>query len=119
MAQQTINTISPNELLTYALRLKNANYRLVAISCTNAENGVEMSYSFDSGSDFTNLRITVAPGDEIESISSIYSYSFLYENEIKELFGVNITGISPDYKDKLYRISVKTPFNMKEGDKNG
>jgi len=31
MAQQTINTISPNELLAYALRLKNANYRLVAI----------------------------------------------------------------------------------------
>ncbi|HOM01915.1 MAG TPA: NADH-quinone oxidoreductase subunit C [Acetivibrio sp.] len=117
MLQQTINTISPGELLAYALRLKNSNYRLVAISSTKVENGIEMSYSFDSGEDFVNLRIIAEPGDEIESISSIYPYSFLYENEIKELFGVNITGINPDYKDKLYRISVKTPFNMKEGDK--
>lgn len=117
MAQQTINTISANELLAYALRLKNTNHRMVAISCTTVENGIEMSYSFDGGNDFINLRFIAGPEDEIESISSIYPYSFLYENELKELFGVNITGITPDYKDKLYKISVETPFNMKEGDK--
>lgn len=116
MAQQTINSISPSELLASALRLKNAGYRMVAISCSTSKNGMEMSYSFDKINDFINLRFIAKSNDEIESISSVYPYSFLYENEIKELFGVNITGVTPDYNDTLYKMSVKTPFNTKEGD---
>lgn len=115
MGEQIIKNILPNELLAETLRMKNNGYRLVAISCTN-KNGMELSYSFDKKYDFLNLRLNINYEVSIESISCIYPYAFLYENEIKELFGVNITGISTDFKDNFYKIAVKTPFNMKEGD---
>lgn len=34
----------------------------------------------------------------------------LFENEMKELFGVQIKSINPDYQNKLYRIASPTPF---------
>ena len=36
--------------------------------------------------------------------------TFLYENEMKELFGVNIQMINLDYNNKLYRINEEAPF---------
>ena len=75
---------------------------------------LELTYSFDNGKDFTNLRIITDTEEEVMSISVIYGYSFLYENEIKELFGVRIKDISIDFNDQLYQIPVKTPFNLKK-----
>jgi ech hydrogenase subunit D len=77
-------------------------------------NDIELTYSFDNGKDYVNLRILTDTQEEIMSISVIYSYSFLYENEIKELFGVKIKDISIDFNDQLYQIPVKTPFNLKK-----
>ncbi len=113
---QTIRMISPQDLLADTLRLKNGGYRLVAISCTNKD-GMELSYSFDKKYELLTLRFVLTEEEqEVESISIIYPYSFLYENEIKELFGVRIKDIAVDFEDSLYQIPVKTPFGRKEGD---
>jgi ech hydrogenase subunit D len=77
---------------------------------------MEVTYSFEKEYDFKNLRINIDYDEEIESISVIYPYSFLYENEIKELFGVNIINISLDFNNNLYRITAKAPFGKKEGE---
>lgn len=113
MEEQKIIKISPDEILAETVDLKNAGYRLVAISCVNKD-GIELSYSFDKDYDFVHLRVNVDYDTEIESVSCFYQYAFLYENEIKELFGVKIKNITVDFNDNLYRISVKTPFNMKK-----
>jgi ech hydrogenase subunit D len=102
--------------LAETLRIKNDGYRLVAITCTNKD-GVELSYSFDKDYNLLTLRVNAGFEDEIASISIVYPYSFLYENEIKELFGVKITDINVDFNNSLYKIPVKTPFGQKEGDK--
>jgi len=116
MEQQTVRMISPQDLLADTLRLKNGGYRLVAISCTNKD-GMELSYSFDKNYELLTLRFVLTEEEqEVESISVIYPYSFLYENEIKELFGVRIKDIAIDFEDSLYQIPVKTPFGRKEGD---
>lgn len=116
MEQQLIKTILPGDLLAETVHLKNEGYRLVAITCTT-KNGLELSYSFDKEYDFINLRFVIDSETEVESISSLYSYAFLYENEIKELFGADIKDISIDFKDNLYKIPVKTPFNMPKEEK--
>jgi ech hydrogenase subunit D len=108
--EQMVKSILPNELLGEVLKLKNDGYRLVAISCTN-KNGMELSYSFDKNYDFLSLRLNVESNAEVESVSVIYPFSFLYENEIKELFGVNIKNITLDFDGNLYKTSIKTPFN--------
>jgi ech hydrogenase subunit D len=113
MGEQTIKVILPGELLSETLHMKNKGYRLAAISCTN-KNGMEISYSFDKNYDLLSLRFNINSDVEIQSISSIYPYSFLYENEIKELFGVKIQHISIDFDNNLYRIAAKTPFNTEK-----
>ena len=115
MGQQTIKTISVHDLLAETLRIKNDGYRLVAITCTNKD-GMELSYSFDKEYELLTLRIITDTEEEVESISIVYPYSFLYENEIKELFGVKIKDISFDFNNSLYKIPVKTPFGKKEGE---
>jgi ech hydrogenase subunit D len=109
MEKQTLNVIDPKELLNEVSKLKADRYRLVAITCTNKE-GMELSYSFDREYDFITYRFVIEPTVEIESVSSLYPYAFLYENEIKELFGVIIKNISFDFQNNLYIIPVKTPF---------
>ncbi|MBP1755871.1 MAG: ech hydrogenase subunit [Firmicutes bacterium] len=113
MGQQTIKAISSNELLAEVLHLKNDGYRLVAITCT-CKDGMELSYSFDKNYELLNLRINIGLDEDIASISFLYPFAFLYENEIKELFGVNIKDIAVDFNNSLYKIPVKTPFR-KEG----
>jgi len=113
MEEQTIKKISPNDLLGETVRLKSDGYRLVAISCTNKD-GIEISYSFDKDYELINLRLNIEDSEEVESISFIYQFAFLYENEIKELFGVKIKNISLDFNDNLYKTSIKTPFNVKK-----
>ncbi len=115
MDQQTLKMISPQDLLADTLRLKNGGYRLVAITCMNKE-GMELSYSFDKNLELLTLRLILQGEQEVESISVIYPYSFLYENEIKELFGVRIKDILVDFEDTLYQIPVKAPFAKKEGE---
>jgi Respiratory-chain NADH dehydrogenase, 30 Kd subunit. len=115
MEQQIIQPVSPVSLLSEVLKLKDTGYRLVAITCTNKED-LELSYSFDKDYELITLRINTDSKTEISSISSLYPYSFLYENEIKELFGANIVHINLDFNDTLYKIPVKTPFAKKEGD---
>ncbi|MTK07302.1 MAG: NADH-quinone oxidoreductase subunit C [Hungatella sp.] len=113
MKEQILKEISPNDLLTEIMKIKNDGYRLVAISCTN-KNGMELTYSFDKDYELLNIRLITDTETELPSISILYPYSFLYENEIKELFGVKITGIIPDFNDNLYKIPVKTPFGVNE-----
>lgn len=113
MKEQILKEISPNDLLTEIMKIKNDGYRLVAISCTN-KNGMELTYSFDKDYELLNIRLITDTQTELPSISILYPYSFLYENEIKELFGVKITGIMPDFNDNLYKIPVKTPFGVNE-----
>lgn len=111
--EQNIQVIQQGELLSRTVHLKHEGYRLVAISATTKD-GIELTYSFDKEYDFINLRLIIDTETEIDSISSLYSYAFMYENEIKELFGVKIKDISIDFNNQLYRIAVKTPFAKKE-----
>jgi ech hydrogenase subunit D len=113
MDEQTLIIITPNEILSEVLTLYKVGYRLVAITCTNKE-GMEMTYSFDKDYELINIRFTTDTETEINSISTFYSYAFLYENEIKELFGVQIKDISIDFMDNLYKIPMKTPFGNKK-----
>lgn len=63
------------------------------------------------------LTVILLPIDaEINSISDFFPSAMLYENEMKELFGVNIKSINPDYNNKFYRIAKKTPFKKEVKD---
>ncbi|ODU56164.1 MAG: hypothetical protein ABT01_04490 [Clostridium sp. SCN 57-10] len=110
MTEATMLYIGPGDLVLRALELRNNGYRLVQICATKSRAGFELLYTFGMGSELSHLRFEIPPDGEIMSISNIFEPAFLYENEITDLFGVNIKHISLDYQGKLYRIETPTPF---------
>ena len=102
--------IDPMDLPNKVLEEKRKNNRLVQICSVSDEGGYELSYSFAEGYDFINYRINIAEDVEIPSIADLFPSAALYENEMKELFGVNIQHINLDYNNQLYKIDVETPF---------
>ena len=109
---QEIVPVEKSDLVGIVAELFAEGYRLVQIGCSTLPNAYELSYSFDREYRFKNLRFTVAPEEEVPSISVIYPGAFLYENEIHDLFGVVITHIAVDYRGTLYRTALSTPFSV-------
>ena len=109
-----IRKITMAELFPLIIEMKAKHWRLVQICAVSIEQGYEMSYSFCLRYDMVTLRLEVSEDEEVASITQIYPCAFLQENEAEQLFGVKIKTIKPDYKDKLYRIDVETPFKKKE-----
>ena len=92
-------------------------WRLAIINTTSIlpvegmEHGAfDVSWSFAKDDRLEHLRSRVLPGEEVPSISASFGAAFLYENEMRELFGVNVTGITPDLKGQLYKTSSIVPF---------
>jgi len=104
--------IGKNDLVGMVAQFFAEGYRLVQIGCTTLQSAYELNYSFDRDYRFKNLRMTVAPDEEVPSISVIYPNAFLYENEIHDLFGLLVKDIAIDYRGALYRTAIKTPFSV-------
>ena len=109
-----IREINARQFFPAIVKMRTEKWRLVQICATSVEGGCEMSYSFCRGYDMRTYRFVAYGDEEVASITQIYPCAFLQENEAEQLFGVKIKTIKPDYKDKLYRIDVETPFKNKE-----
>lgn len=112
--QQIIN-LEPDGLVNKVYELHSEGYRLVQINCSKLSrgelgDGLEINYTFDKEYAFVNIRLNVPLGAEITSISGIYFPAFLYENEMHDLFGLNVKHMKLDYNGNLYKTTVKTPF---------
>jgi ech hydrogenase subunit D len=111
--EQPISAVEVKDLLGKVSELHASGYRFVQACCTKIDgNNFEILYSFDKDLKFTNLRITFDKDAEIPSITGIYKGTFLYENEMNELFGIRITGINVDFKGTLYKKKVQSPFSV-------
>jgi NADH:ubiquinone oxidoreductase 27 kD subunit len=110
MMTQNITTISYENLTSTVLKLKHEDYRLVQMCATTMDKEYELTYTFALGYDITSIRMVISEDTEIMSISDIYAPAFLYENEMKDLFGIKISLINLDYKGEFYKIETKTPF---------
>jgi ech hydrogenase subunit D len=108
---QTFETIPCGALLERVSDLRKAGYRLVQISATRLPEQVELTYSFDRDRQLANLRLQVpTTASRIPSISSIFWCAFLYENELHDLFNVQVDGMAVDFHGHLYETAVKFPF---------
>lgn len=116
MPSEPYRRIAPVELLECANDMNQRGCRLVQICCSRTAQDLELDYSFDDAGRFVDVKLQVKPTDEITSISSVYYYAFLYENEIEALFGLRFVHKAVDFEGKLYRMAQTTPFARKDGD---
>lgn len=110
-AQEMIN-IEKRDLMEAVASLNASGYRLVQICCTTLADCYEMNYSFDKDRQFKNIRFTLQAGEAVPSISVIYDSAFLYENEMHDLFGINVDNMTIDYRGTLYETRIEAPFGL-------
>jgi len=115
--RQPVEEIPVAALLERVQAMKAGGWRLVQICCTRLVADQEVSYSFDREGELSTLRVRVPIRDpELPSLSSFYGGAFLYENEMHDLFGLTIHGMTVDYRGHLFTTRVPTPFVTKEPD---
>lgn len=86
-------------------------WRLVQIFGVSSRDGYELDYTFGGGYAMKTLRLLVGAKDPVPSITSYYPAAVLYENEIRELFGVRIERIHPDWRGDLLGGASQKPFS--------
>lgn len=124
MSDITIESVAVEALLPRADALRASGWRIVQILAVSLAEGVELSYAFGLAHELRVLRIVVPAGATVPSITPIYAGAFLYENEIRDLFGVAIERISVDWLGKTYDVVEAGRFDrmrlvMKSSEEGG
>ena len=104
--------ITPEQLINETQTMFDAGYRFVTATCVDEIEHFRIIYSFDLERELVNLEVAIGKEDELPSVSGVYLCAFLVENEIKELFGVNISDIAVDLGGRLYMIEGVDPHPM-------
>jgi len=109
---QLLNVTGP-ELLGKVAQLKSDGCRLVQIMCSMVGQDFELTYNFDRAGTLENLRVLVPAGGSVPSITTEFLYSFIWENEIHDLFGLPFTDMVPDfdYHGKFFHLEQAAPWN--------
>lgn len=105
-----ITLVTKDELYQIMQKKYEDGYRMTQICATAFEGYNEVIYSVNKEYDMENYKIELPIDEEIKSFSDIFPAATLYENEIKELWGVKVVGMALDYNNKFYRIQKDTPF---------
>jgi len=110
--------IKITEITGIAEDLKKKGYRLFQICALKLDSGlIELNYSFEKDYEFLNYKVQIEESLEIPSISHIFTPAFMYENELHDLFNLNIKNIVIDFKGKFYKLAKPHPFNLPKEEK--
>jgi hypothetical protein len=82
-----------------------------AAAAPDAPGVFEIAWGFAREGRFETIREQIVAGDQVPSISEFFGAAFLYENEIRELFGIDVTGIGLDLRGQLYKTATRVPFS--------
>lgn len=102
--------IGTEALLPRVTELRRQGYRLVQIGATRLPEALELTYSFDREQRLLNLRLQVALPGRVPSITPVYWCAFLYENELHDLFNLQVDGIAVDFHGEFYHTAMKYAF---------
>lgn len=108
-----VEVLEPAAVLPRVHEMADTGYRYVTITCcTNPDGTYDLFYAFDKDYRMVTLKTTLQPEEAIPSISGVYLAGAFAENEISELFGVEIDGKAIDYGGRfvLSEGSPESPF---------
>lgn len=119
MAQVEIIPTTAAEIVKIAKDNAWKGYRLIQMACTKTPAEMDLIYTFEKMDyDWVCYRIPVSTDEPIPSISKSFEHAFMYENEIHDLYGIQVEGMVIDFKGTLYETAIKRPFNPVEPEKS-
>jgi ech hydrogenase subunit D len=108
---QIVDEIEPGRLLAEVDAFRSSGWRIVQILCVSSAGGCELTYSFGLALEMRSLRFFAAAETAVPSVTALYPAAFLYENEIRDLFGVRIERIGADWLGKMFDVAGDRPFS--------
>ncbi len=96
-----VEHISLDELLPRVQQFAAEGARLITLTCCDMGGSFEVLYHFDQALRMRHLSVNAPAGSKLPSISSVYLCAFLVENEIRDLFGLEVEGVAIDFKGRL------------------
>ena len=96
-----VTEISMDQLQVEVWKIKQDGYRFVTMTCTDMTDAHDVVYHFDKQYVLKHLRLRLPRGTALTSISNLFFAAVLVENEIKDLFGIEFTGLAIDYKGRF------------------
>jgi|GEM_PF-6019755 len=101
-AESVEKQITPNNLIAETQKFMDNGYRFIIMDVFEVGDNFELLYQFGKDYDVSTLRMTVAKGTEIPSISPIFFSALLIENENQDLFGIKYNDLVVDFGGRLY-----------------
>lgn len=110
---QKFKNIKLTDLSKEASARKKDEWRFVQILATKTDKGTDLIYSFMKDGLLENLKVkNVKDKDVVPSVSKEFVEAFVFENEIHDLFNINIKDIVIDFKGKFYNVAVDAPMTI-------
>ena len=109
---EPINDIAVSAIISTADEKKGEGWRLALLTATEVGGNYEVTYSFGLDGKLSHYRVVILPGDVLPSISGIYPGAFVYENEMHDLFGIEVHGLRLDYKGTFIKTHIRYPFGV-------
>lgn len=111
--EQTFQDIKLDDVIDVAAKMKEEGWRCVQVLCTNTDNGIDMTYSFNKENVIQNYQVRgVQKGTAVPSIQGMFLGVFPFENEAHDLFGVDVEGMTLDFGGEFYQLAVKEPMTV-------
>ena len=98
---ENLEHIPVSDLLPQVRALRERGARLITLTCLDVGGAFEVIYHFDIDLRMSHLSVQVPAGQRLPSITGEYFCAFLVENEISDLFGLQIDGLPVDYRRRL------------------
>ncbi len=109
----TYTEVSIEGLPALAERMQNEGARFVQVLAVNTEAGIDVQYTFMLNGCLNNFTVKgVRKEMPIPSITNRFIAAFVFENEIHDLFGLDIRNIAIDFKGHFYATAVKEPMTV-------
>lgn len=109
-----ISVIEPGEILDRAKEKKSGGWRLMELHANRPykDNKLELVYSYchDTGHQIELLTTYIEPDQAVESVSHVFPCAFVFENEMHDLFGVQVNNLLLDYQGQFYRVLEGKPM---------
>ena len=93
--------------------MKGDGWRFIQTHAVNTDDGVDLYYSFMKDDLARNYRVKgVQKGTPVPSITGLFLAAFVFENEARELFGVDMRDIAIDFGGLMYAPAEREPMTI-------
>lgn len=109
----TFEDIAIDALHDEAEKLSADGWRAQQVLCTKTDTGIDITYSFTNEGEVRNLQVRNVQSDTVvPSLQDLFIGLFPFENEAKDLFGVNVEGMVLDFAGEFYQTRLDEPMTI-------